>query len=42
MFFQVCSGRKISYFGLARKLIRRIISPTQDDLSYSTRAAEIG
>ena len=31
-----CSGRKISYFGLARNLIRRIISPNKDDLSYTT------
>ena len=29
-----CSKR---YFGLARNLIRRIISPNQDDLSYSSR-----
>ena len=28
---------KISYFGLARNLIRHLISPNQDDLSYSTR-----
>ena len=26
---------KISYFGLARNLIRHLISPNQDDLSYS-------
>ena len=32
-----CSGRKISYFGLARNLIRHLISPNQDDLSYSSR-----
>ena len=25
---------KISYFGLARNLIRHLISPNQDDLSY--------
>ena len=25
------------HFGLARNLIRRIISPNQDDLSYSSR-----
>ena len=31
---QVCSGRN---FSLARNLIRRIISPNQDDLSYSNR-----
>ena len=29
--------RKISYFGLARNLIRHLISPNQDDLSYSAR-----
>ena len=28
--------RKISYFGLARNLIRHLISPNQDDLSYSS------
>ena len=28
---------KISYFGLANNLIRHLISPNQDDLSYSTR-----
>ena len=28
---------KISYFGLARNLIRHLISPNQDDLSYSPR-----
>ena len=33
-----CSGKKISYFGLARNLIRHLISPNQDDLSYSSRA----
>ena len=33
-----CSGREISYFGLARNLIRHLISPNQDDLSYSARA----
>ena len=31
-----CSRRN---FGLARNLIRRIISPNQDDLSYSNRAS---
>ena len=31
-----CSRR---YFGLARNLIRRIISPNQDDLSYSIRVS---
>ena len=29
---------KISYFGMARNLIRHLISPNQDDLSYSARA----
>ena len=29
--------RKISYFGLERKLIQHWISPIQDDLSYSAR-----
>ena len=29
--------RKISYFGLVRNLIRHLISPNQDDLSYSAR-----
>ena len=29
--------RKISYFGLARNLIRHLISPNQDDLSYLSR-----
>ena len=29
---------KISYFGLARNLIRHLISPNQDDLFYSARA----
>ena len=33
----LCSGKKISCFGLARNLIRHLISPNQDDLSYSTR-----
>ena len=28
---------KISYFGLARNLIRHLISPNQDDLSYSSQ-----
>ena len=28
---------KISYFGLARNLIQHLISPNQDDLSYSAR-----
>ena len=32
----LCSRR---YFGLARNLIRRIISPNQDDLSYSLRTS---
>ena len=30
------------YFGLARNLIRRIISPNQDDLSYSSRVSFTG
>ena len=38
---QVCvvfvEKRKISYFSLARNLIRHLISPNQDDLSYSSR-----
>ena len=29
--------RKISYFGLALNLFRHLISPNQDDLSYSAR-----
>ena len=32
-----CRGRENSYFGLARNLIRHLISPHQDDLSYSAR-----
>ena len=32
-----CSGRENSYFGLARNFIRHLISPNQDDLSYSAR-----
>ena len=28
---------KISYFGLARNLIRHLISSNQDDISYSAR-----
>ena len=32
-----CKGKKISYFSLARNLIRHLISPNQDDLSFSTR-----
>ena len=32
--WQTCSGRKILYFGLARNLIRHLISPNQDELSY--------
>ena len=34
---KVVEKRKISYFGLARNLIRHLISPNQDDLSYSPR-----
>ena len=37
-----CSGRKFSYSGLAHNLIRSIISPNQDDLSYSLRASFTG
>ena len=33
----IVEKRKISYFGLARNLIRHLISPNQDDLSYSAR-----
>ena len=33
----ICSGREILYFGLARNLIRHLISPNQDELSYSPR-----
>ena len=29
--------RKISHFGLARNLIQHLISPNQDDLSYSAQ-----
>ena len=29
--------RKISYFGLALNLFQHLISPNQDDLSYSAR-----
>ena len=32
----IVEKRKISYFGLARNLIRQSISPNQDDLSYSS------
>ena len=32
-----CSGRENSHFGLARNLIWHLISPNQDDLSYSSR-----
>ena len=34
-----CSGKKISFFGFARNLIRHLISPNQDDLSYSSRTS---
>ena len=37
IFSWFCSGRKNSYFGLERNLIRHLISPNQDDLSYSAR-----
>ncbi len=33
---------KISYFGLARNLIRHLISPNQDDVPYSSRASYTG
>ena len=32
-----CRGKKISYFGLARNLIRHLISLNQDDLSDSSQ-----
>ena len=35
--YEPVEKRKISYFGLALNLIRRSISPNQDDLSYSAR-----
>ena len=35
--YEMCSGRENSYFGLARNLIQHLISPNQDDLSYSAR-----
>ena len=38
----MCSGREISYFGLARNLIQHLISPNQDDSSYSSRAFFMG
>ena len=34
--------QEFSYFGLVRNLIRRIISPNQDDLSYSIRITFLG
>ena len=34
---KVVEKRKISYFGSAHNLIRHLISPNQDDLSYSAR-----
>ena len=37
LFFTNVEKGKISYFGLARNLIRHLISPNQDDLSYSAR-----
>ena len=36
-FIEFVEKRKISYFGLARNLIRHLISPNQDDLSYSAQ-----
>ena len=38
---RICSGREISYFGLVRNLIQHLISPNQDDLSYSARTSFI-
>ena len=35
--YSTCSGRENSYFGLACNLIRHLISPNQDYLSYSAR-----
>ena len=35
--YSIVEKGKILYFGLARNLIRHLISPNQDDLSYSTR-----
>ena len=35
--YSTVEKRKISYFGLARNLIQHLISPNQDDLSYSPR-----
>ena len=35
--FRFVEKRKISYFGLACNLIWHLISPNQDDLSYSAR-----
>ena len=37
VFQELVEKGKISYFGLARNLIRHLISPNQDDLSYSAR-----
>ena len=37
MFFELVEEGKFSYFGLARNLIRHLISPNQDDLSYLSR-----
>ena len=34
--------KEFSYFGLARNLIRRIISPNQDDLFYTFRTTFLG
>ena len=36
-FSLVVEKRKISYFGLALNLFQHLISPNQDDLSYSAR-----
>ena len=34
---EIVEKRKISYFGLALNLFQHLISPNQDDLSYSAR-----
>ena len=39
---KLCSGREILYFGLARNLIRHLISPNRDELSYLSRASLTG
>ena len=37
VFVELVEKRKISYFGLALNLFQHLISPNQDDLSYSAR-----